>query len=66
MFLFAWFSNCTCGSFLRILLTSGRGGNSGMERASERQEEEEEEDRAWATEGEKEEMKGGRPEEERE
>lgn len=37
-----------------------------MERASERQEEEEEEDRAWATEGEKEEMKGGRPEEERE
>lgn len=23
VFLFAWFSNCTCGSFLRILLTSG-------------------------------------------
>lgn len=24
--LFAWFSNCTCASFLRILLASGCGG----------------------------------------
>lgn len=62
MFLFAWFSNCTCGSFLRILLASGEREQWNGETIREGGEE----DRVWVTEGGKEEMQGGGPEVERE